>query len=343
MLMNNLNLRIINDKTTWEKFTLTHPEANFLASWNWGQFHLALHNKVFFLGLFHRNSLVGTCLVVKETAKRGNYLTVAGGPIIDWHSSDQFQVIIDHLKSLAQQEHCLFVRIRPQIFDTEKTRLLFSQSGLRPSPMHLTADLTLQLELTPDEAALLTQMRKNTRYSIKQADRLGIKVSISQDPNDIKSFYAHQLALAQKHHFVPFSYDFLHQQFKVFSQDNQAFLFHSTLNQKLLASAFVIFYNQEAVYHYGISTPENNKLPGSYSVLWAAIKEAKSKKIQRFNFWGIAPESKLNHRFAGVTLFKMGFGGHQVAYLPAHDLPTSILYSPVRIFELFRARQRNLQ
>lgn len=204
--------------------------------------------------------------------------------------------------------------------------------------MHLTADLTLQLDLTKDYETLLREMRKNTRYEIKQVDKKEITVEQSQDHVKIKEFYEQQLAVAQKHHFVPFSYEFLFEQFKTFVANDQVVLFSSYQNKKLLASAFIIFYNGEAVYHYGISTENNYKLPGAYACQIAAIKEAQKRGCKIYNFWGIAPKDEINHRFAGVPLFKRGFGGEEVNYLPAHDIPTSLLYWPTYLFETLRKK-----
>lgn len=338
-----INIQPITDKQTWETFLSDHPEANFLSSHNWGSFHQSLGKKVFFLGVYRRTSLVGVCLAVKETAKRGNYLTVAGGPILDWSQTEIAASIFSHLKSLAKQEGCLFVRIRPQIFDTPQNHSLFQSLGARISPMHLTADLTLQLGLDQSKDKLLSQMRKNTRYEIKKADKLKLKTVISKNPEDLKEFDHYQQLLAQKHGFVPFSHQFIYKQFLNFVSDDQVALIHSYQKDQLLASAFVIFYGSEAVYHYGISTPENQKLPGSYACQWTAINEAKDRGLRRYNFWGIAPtDAPQNHRFAGVSLFKRGFGGQEVAYLPAHDLPTSPLYWLTFAFEKLRARSRHL-
>jgi len=340
--MSHIDVHQINDQHTWETFVLGRPEANFLQSWNWGQFHHHLGKKVFYLGVFDQDILVGVALIVKEEAKRGHYLTIAGGPLIDWQNSNITTSLFASLKDLANREHCFFVRLRPQILDTPENHLLIQKLGLKLSPMHLTADLTLQLDLSQTSDQLLSQMRKSTRYDIRRADKLGITVTTSQDPQDIKLFYKIQLDVAHKHHFVPFSYQWLHQQFLSFVADNQVVLFSAHQSQHLLASAFIIFYGQEAVYHYGISTPENRNLPGSHAVLWAAIQEAQSRGITRFNFWGIAPEGKTHHRFAGVSLFKRGFGGLEVAYLPAHDLPTSPLYQATKTFETLRSKLRHL-
>ncbi len=343
--MNKFKISVSNDQQTWKKLILSRPEANFLQSYNWAQFQKKIGKQVWPLLLNQDGQAVAAALTIKEEAKRGNYLTIAGGPLLDWHQ-DQTQAnlkkLLSYLKHLAKQEDCWFIRIRPQIKDTRANRFLVKKLGLKEAPMHLTADLTINLDLEPTEEELLKNMRKNTRYYIRRAKRDGITVKTFKDPAKIQEFYDYQLYLAKKHNFVPFSYKFLHEQFKTFVKDDQALLFNSYLDDELLASAFIIFYNQEAVYHYGISTPKNEKLPGSYAVLWAAIQAAKKRDCQRFNFWGIAPEDEPEHRFAGVSLFKRGFGGKEWAYLPAHDLVVHPFYWVTRIFEELRRRIRKL-
>lgn len=331
----------------WEAFVHSRPEANFLQSWTWGEFQAALHKKIWHIAIQRSDdsALVGCALVVKETAVRGTYFTIAGGPLLDWQTSAaevQFGELLQFLRQLAKQEKAGFVRLRPQALDAPEMQILLQSAGLVESPMHVTADLTVRLNLqqTPDE--LLAQMRKSTRYEIRRCEKVGITVRMSEDSAEIRQFYDLQLNLAQKHGFVPFGYDFLHEQFKAFAAKQQVALFHAYQGSTLLASAFIIFYNREAVYHYGVSTPENQKLPGSYACQWAAILEAQRRNCTHYNFWGIAPANQPNHRFAGVTLFKQGFGGEETAYVPAHDLPTSWLYWFTRQFELLRKKARKL-
>lgn len=338
----NIRTAIVESKENWENFLASRAEANFLQSWNWGVFHQKLGKKVFPLGLFDGETQIGAAMTVKEEAKRGKYLTVAGGPLLDWGNTEHLQKIFEALKELARSEGCQFIRMRPQEVESVELKQLAAQHGWQESPMHLTADLTLQLDLTKSEEELLAEMRKNTRYEVRRVEKLGIEVKQSADPAEIQTFYEQQLEVAKKHHFVPFSYKFLYEQFVTFAADGQVRLFHSYHEGKLLASAFILFYHQEAVYHYGVSTANNDRLPGSYACQWEAIKWAKSQGGLRYNFWGIAPENQPNHRFAGVSLFKRGFGGEEVQYLPAHDLPVSLSYQVVRGFELLRKKMRKL-
>ena len=341
----NFQVISVKDKSIWEAGISQWPQTNFLQSWNWGEFHKNLGKNVWYFQIMNGEKIVGCALVVAETAKRGNYLTIAGGPLIDWTSPTAkliLRTLISKLRIIANKEQSVFLRVRLQEKDSSNICDVLRKNGFLSSPMHLTADLTLQLNLQKSEDELLRAMRKNTRYEIRKAEKLGITVKLSNDRTKIKKFYQYQLQVANRHNFIPFSYDFLQKQFNAFLSDDQVLLIHAYAQKKLLASAFVIFYRDEAVYHYGVSTNDNAKLPGSYACQWEAIREAKRRGIKRYNFWGIAPENQPNHRFAGVSVFKRGFGGEEVAYVPAHDLPFSRWYWITWLFEFSRKKIRKL-
>lgn len=331
----------INDKQTWESLVEFFPESNFLQSWNWGVFQQSIGKEVIRLVWFDDQSQddgrpVAIAQGVVERAKRGDYLAVAGGPLFDWENHSLIESCLDHLRNEASRLDCQFIRFRPQALSQDSLLQKLAKLGLRLSPMHLTADLTLQLDLTQSEEDLLADMRKNHRSTIKKAKKQGITTRLSTDPSEIKDFYQHQVALAKHHGFVPFSYDFLYEQFLIFAKDHQAFLVHALRGKELLATAYVIAYRREAVYHYGISTPANQRWPGSYLAQWRAIQEAKQRGCVRYNLWGVAPKDQPRHRFAGVSLFKRGFGGEEVNYLKAHDLPLNSWYHLVYFFESLR-------
>ncbi|OGE20250.1 hypothetical protein A3E45_05200 [Candidatus Daviesbacteria bacterium RIFCSPHIGHO2_12_FULL_43_11] len=318
--MANVTVKEIIGEMVWENFLANHPEANFLQSWYWGRFHETLGKKVFRLGFYQKNKLVGVMLSIVEDAKRGRYLTVPGGPIIDWKNSGQINAFVEEIHKIARANRCVFVRVRPQLESDEFSKSLFAKHGFTSAPIHLHAELTSQLDITKPEEELLANMRKATRYEIKKALSLGIKITETNSPDAVKSFFKLQISTSKRQKFVPFSYKFLYEQFKVFSQDKKALLYSAELEGKLLAQAFVIFYGQEAAYHYGAGTEEGRKYPGAYLIQWEAIKEAKKRGMTRYNFWGVAPSDKPSHRFAGVSLFKRGFGGSEFEYLHAQDL-----------------------
>lgn len=315
--------REVTDKKEWEAFIATHAEANFLQSWLWGEFHQALNHKVLRTGFYNNEKLVGVMLMIIENAKRGRHGIVPAGPIIDWSNKALVAAAFNTMKELGKKEGCVFVRVRPQLIAHKAEAKQFKDFGFTSAPMHLHAELTWQLDLTQSEDEILANMRKKTRYEIRQADKQSITVSTTQEANAIDRFYEIQLETAQRQKFVPFSKKFLKEQFRVFAAENNAILFEGYKGDELLAQAFIIFYGKEAAYHYGTSTDANRNLAGAYALQWAAIKEAKKRGIERYNFWGVTKPEHTKHRFYGVSVFKRGFGGFEVEYLHAQDLVIS--------------------
>lgn len=341
--MASITVAHVSQQNEWEACVQRYPHANFLQSWWWGEFHKRLNHPIIRLGIYEKGKLTGVCLGIIEHAKRGTYMTVPAGPLIDWGREEIVSACIDALKDAARGSGCIAVRIRPQEHDSPDMRARFSQLKAVPAPMHVHAQHTRELDITPSEETLLSAMRKATRYEIKKANTLGITIIRSTDPDEIDGFYALQLATARRHGFVPFSLPYLKEQFRVFTAAGMATLYSAYKDGVLLAQAYVIFYGLEAAYHYGAGTDEGRKYPGAYLIQWEAIREAKKRGMQRYNLWGVAPEDDASHRFAGLSIFKRGFGGQDVIYLPAQD----IIIDPVRYaffagFELIRKHLRRV-
>lgn len=316
-----IEAKIVTSKSQWEKFIRSQVEANFLQSWMWGDVNEKLDRKVFRVGYFDGKKMIGAMIAELEDARRGRYLAVAAGPIIDWNNMDLAWKWKDSINDIATDNDCVFVRVRPQLESSKASLKLFKKLGLRPAKMHLEAELTSQLDLSASIEEINKNFRKNTRREIKQAKKRGIVVTKTDDPSEIEAFYRMQLATAKRHKFVPFSLDRLQAEFDVFAESNNVLLYSAhTKDKQLIAQAYVIFYGEEASYHYGASTELGRKEPGAYAIQWAAIKEAKNRGCSRYNFWGVVKEDEKKHRFYGVSVFKRGFRGSDVEYLHAHDL-----------------------
>jgi len=249
----------------------------------------------------------------------------------------------EEVKRVARESGGVFIRIRPQLISDEFSMNLFKKLGFKDAPMHLHAELTNQLDISKTEEELLAQMRKTTRYEIRKGISQNLTVEMSTDPELIEGFYQIQLETAKRQGFVPFPKNFLLEQFKVFAENDKAALFSAYHGKQLLAQAFIIFYGSEAAYHYGVSTEAGREYPGAYLIQWEAIKEAKKRGLKRYNFWGVAPEENKEHRFYRISIFKRGFGGTDVQYLHAQDLPLNkTKYFLNYAVETFRKKSRNL-
>jgi len=337
-----VSIQEITDKKIWERFVLSQKRACFLQSWNWGEFRKKMGDVPFRLGIFSNGKLTGVALVVKIFAKRGVHFICEGGPLINWEKRDIFTSLMDYLTNLAHIEKALFIRIRPPILDTPKNREIFKNQGFVNAPVHLHAETTWELDISQDGQEILSGMRKTTRNMIRRAAKEGVKVKTSKDPKDIETLYQLQMETVRRQRFVPFSLAFLKNEFESFLADNQALLFLAEYQGQVISAALILFYGREAIYHYAANSLIFPKIPGSYLLIWEAMKEAQKRGCQIFNFWGIAKTFSPRHPWAGLTLFKTGFGGKRVDFLHAQDLPISKFYPIVYLFETLRRIRRGL-
>lgn len=330
------------NKEEWQSCIDRNDTANFLHSWEWGVTHEAIGKQVHRIGFFDaNNNIVGVMLGIVFPAKRGKYIEVPGGPVIDWTNAELVTCAVETMRALALAERCVFVRVRPQLHDGEHARDLFKNEGFRRAGMHLHAEHTTILDVTQEPEVLLAHMRKQTRYEVRKAERMGIRVDRVPSADAIGAFHEIQQATARRQGFIPPTKSFLQAQAAAFA--DYSFMYQSYQGETLLSMALIIFYGTEAVYHEGASTPEGRNAPGTYAIQWQAIQDAHTKGMQRYNFFGIAPDDNPNHRYAGVTLFKRGFGGEDVHYVPAHDLVINkVLYTKNWAIEGIRKKVRKL-
>ena len=332
------------DQKKWDQFVTSHEDANFLQSWAWGDFHEARKKTVVRrIALDNEEKIIAAYVGQVETAKRGTYMAIAGGPIMDWSNKKLREAVFADIKEQAEKNHCVFVRIRPQIVENEKNRALFKQLGLKPAPMYLSVEYAGILDISKPEEEILAGASQGLRRKIRKAQKNNITVTTSTDPKEIKTFYKIQLETAARQKFVEFSEDFLRKQFEAFAKYDEVKLYTAKLGDEILAQNFMIFYGNEASYHYGVSTELGTKYSGAPLLHMQAMRDARERGIKRYNFWGITAENDTKHRFYGVSQFKRSFGVEELIYLHAHDLIIKpAQYKLTYLLEKTRAKIRHV-
>lgn len=340
--MDRIEVSDISDKNEWECFILGKNPQSFLHSWNWGDVQLEVGNEIYRKGFYKGDKLLGISLFIGQNAKRGKHLIVPGGPILDWRNQQLVKKWLETLKEISEKENYWFVRVRPELLQTLKNEKRLRNLGFVLSPMHLHSENTWILDIRKPESEILSAMRKNTRYMVKKALESDLKVETTKDKESVNILYILQKETVKRHGFVGFPRKLFEAQLKNFGEDNQADLYLVKKGKKVLVAAIIIFYGDCAYYHHSASSEESRKYPASYLLQWQVIKDAKKRGMSYYNFWGIAPEGRSNHRFSGVTTFKKGFGGSRVDWLHAMDYPICWRYWFTNTFEKLRKKIRNL-
>lgn len=328
----------------WNEIIEKFPEANFLQSPSYAKMNELLGAKVITENFGQTNNSndesFGRALIIVRNAKRGRYLEIPCGPLINWQDNKIVRETLTKIRKIAVTEKCVFVRMRPQLLATAENLKLLENIGLKKSPMHLAAEHTVIIDLTKSEEKLLANMRRQTRYEVRRSGKLGITVTKSRSEEIFREFHKIQVETAKRQNFVPPNLKTLMAEKEAL--DSEIYV-AKTPEGEAIAYGLIIKDGKEAEYYEAASTPLNRKLPGAYALLWQAMRDLKAEGYERFNLWGIAPAGQPNHRYAGVTTFKTGFGGEIVEYVPAHDMVISkVKYLKNLVVEKVRKKRRHL-
>ena len=339
-----MEIRKIKNKDIWEGFLREEKEKTFLQSWNWGEFQERMGNKIWRVGVFEEEKPVAIALVSKVSARRGKFLLIQHGPSIKNSKPQPLDLLLEELKKIAKTEGASFIRMNPLWERNWENQDLLKKFGFREAPMHANAyEATWKLDIRSEEE-LLKNMRKTTRYLIRQTlKNQDITIEKSEKTEDAREYVKLNAEVAERQKFVPFSSEFIRNEFEVFLKDNQILLFLGKYKGELAAAAMVLFWSGMAFYHQAASRSKYARFSIPYSLLWEAIKEAKKRDCLLFDFWGyVDPQKQKKHPWAGPTLFKMGFGGEVREYVKTQDLPLSKKYWLTYLFEKIRKIKRGL-
>jgi len=371
------------DQQAWDSFLSQQQFRSFLQSWTMGEVYRDIGQKPIRLEVREGSEIVAICQALLVPARRGHHLSIPYGPIVSTKYGVQSSqmvtdILLPELSRIAREHGCSFLRMSPfWPADFASSQVPNSVA----SPLHLLAEHLWYLPLTEldpwkikekelsshnseisnqrinastnpiTEEELLKNMRKTTRNLIRRAERDGVTIEASADPNrDIEHFLALHEETRQRHGFTPYTHAFFRSQVRRFTGRNECTLYIARFQGEVAAASIHMHAYGETSYHHGASTHRLSKVPTSYLLQWTAIRDALKRGDSVYNFWGIAPVTLAedgsptvtdhNHPFAGVTLFKTGFGGRLLNLTHCMDFPLSPRYHFTRTIERIRKWKR---
>lgn len=335
---------IVEDEREWESFVAQLRPHSFLQSWKWGQLHQYEGARVHRIGVYRAAKLVAAASCIKVDARRGAFLLCPHGPLIaaEVDETVAFGRIIERAETIARTERCAFIRVCPLAENSAAHTQLYRSFGFRDAPIHMHPELAWMLDVTKPEEQLLKDMRKTTRYLIRTMEKKGVEITQSTDQNDVERFWQVYRATVERQQFTPFSKAHLLHEFELFSKNGQVTFFFGSYQGQTIAAAIIVFYNGQAFYHHSGSLHTFRDVNASYLLQWRVIQEAKRRGCTLYNFWGISPADRQRHPWAGLSLFKKGFGGFAEAYIHAQDKPLAQKYWINYLVETARRIRRGL-
>ncbi len=296
-------------------------DNNLLQSEKWQKLQKDLGKKT-----FYEQTVDYTYLAILEKTPVLNYLYVPYGPTSVSPSS--FNEAIEALTSLAKKQNASFIRIEPR--NAQNAKILINKAKFHGVYIKKTKDLnpkeTWVIDLTGTDDDVKAKIPSRLFRYYRNAEKNGITIETSKNPDDIKYLLDLQKALAKTKKINTFSEDYLKTEL---SQDFATLYLvkyknpeeNAETEPKVIAAGLVFDDDTTRYNLQGAQDEEFRKAHATGILTVKLILDAKEKGLTLFDCWGIAPEdAPKDHPWAGFTAFKKTFDGREVDYAGTWDL-----------------------
>jgi lipid II:glycine glycyltransferase (peptidoglycan interpeptide bridge formation enzyme) len=216
----------------------------------------------------------------------------------------------EQLDALAADEKLAFAKIEPAASSKDKnlTRDLLAH-GFKKDKWALHPTKTILLDLRPSENEMISSMEKDTRYSIRAAQRRGVRVVKTKSLERFLAIYR-QTAQRQKFWIAEKEMGLLWQ---IFSKESKAFILIAEWNKTDLAGCLILHHERKAYYYHAASINRLRELYAPYLLVWEAMTKCKEMRLRELDLEGIYdPRVPATKKWQGFTHFKKGFRGDEL-------------------------------
>ncbi|MBI2607356.1 MAG: peptidoglycan bridge formation glycyltransferase FemA/FemB family protein [Candidatus Doudnabacteria bacterium] len=270
--------------------------GSILQSWVWGEFQAALGFKIHrFSGPDFVNLAIETPLIIGK-----KYLYSPRGPLGDVEAG-----LVDPQKLSETDSDIVFARVEPNV----PLSLPRAVKDVQPA-------VNWMLDVEKREEDLLINMKPKHRYNINLAQRRGVVVR-EGNKEDLLIFWKLLLETAGRNKFKLHPQNYYWQLWEKLGPEHAKLLI-AEYQGKPLSGVLLTIFSDTVTYLHGGSSAANKDVMAPYLLHWEGIKLAKRLGMKNYDFGGVSSDPR--HHWAGITRFKKGFGGFEVAYPGAFDL-----------------------
>ena len=268
-------------------------------------------------------------LVLWKDAPLGQRIAyVPRGPIVAPGDSRGLLQALTRLAEIARERRAVFLKVDPELEASFAGEPLRAAGLVRSSQDVQPVLATLELDVGPDEEALLAAMDKDTRWSVKQGPKRGVSVSEVSDDAALRAFYDLYALTGRRADFITRTWEYYRSVWRALIEARLATLRLAYVEGAAVAGAMTWRCGERTLYQTGATNDAARKSHAAYALLWECIIGAKREGAKRFDLGGIPVDvERKDDPMYGPYLFKRGFGGVVRRWIGAHDVvPRPLAY-----------------
>jgi lipid II:glycine glycyltransferase (peptidoglycan interpeptide bridge formation enzyme) len=315
----------------WQAIVERHGSADFLHDWAWAAVaELDGQPQRRFVLSEDGHPVAIVAAQVRRLLGGRSFWYVPHGPVLDYGrdgASELVAATLDGLRAAGRRERAIAVKVEPRIEAGSPELATLSGHRLKRTPGTLQVAQTRIVELAADDEQMLAGFDKDTRYSVRRAQREGVAVRVVREAEDVGAIDALHRLVEQTQQRAGFAMPPLARYRTAWSAlagAGRAQILEARLADQLLASGMLVIEGDRSFYLFSGSRREAAGEPkrfASYALQWEMMRLARDCGVRYHDLWGIAPhDASADHPWHGVGLFKKGFGGREVVWAGSWDL-----------------------
>jgi lipid II:glycine glycyltransferase (peptidoglycan interpeptide bridge formation enzyme) len=330
-----MNITVVDKSEGWNDWLAQSRYGDILQSWEWGEVKKGELWTALRVRAVKDDQVVAQAQILTRKMPLGMSLYyLPRGPVLDYESPEAaatLQQLLDWVKDHAAKHRGLMIKLGPAVgvAGVPNVLTMFDQLGLKPSFRSVQAQHTYIVDLRPDEMAIMQSFDKDTRNLVRRSAREGVVVDRFSDAAEHKGLRTfHNLYLAASEHgkFAPRPWSQFSRLWELMAPLGMARVYIASFEDKPLAANMVLRLGDKSYQLWAGSRRDEPKKFAPYALQWATMQDLKADGVASYDMWGRAPSDDPKHAWAGLSLFKKGFGGQEVEYVGDFDLPLSPTY-----------------
>jgi peptidoglycan pentaglycine glycine transferase (the first glycine) len=312
----------------WDAFVERAPYGTFTQLSGWGTLKSGGGWKQLRLAVGERRdeALAGVQMLVRRVPVVGWQMAYAPrGPVGALDDDDVRQALVGAVREVGAEHRLATLRVDPEVGPDMRYGAALLEPPWRPA-RGIQAPWTRLVDLTLPEEQLRSDLRGKHRQYITKARRGGVIVE-HLDPADgiagdrlaaaLADFYAIVSSTAKRTGFTIREPGYYERAWHAFAPGRRCRLYFAVVAGKRVATIFHFLCGSRAVEAWGGMIEPGGETRANYLLKWQSMLDLRAQGFATYDMWGIAT--------GGIRQFKEGFGGREVRYVGARELPLSAI------------------
>lgn len=332
----------------WDAYVRAHPRATYLQVEPWARVKAATGWSPALVGSTATASgPIGARLLTRPMPLLPwRFAYAPRGPLADEWNEVTNAAWLDALRAAARPggrlERAAIVRMDPEVEPSAPIEAALRASGWRRAH-DMQPRRTRIVDLTPDEDALWSDLRKKWRQYVNKARNAGVivrDVDPRAEPGAFDTFYSVMREVSKRTALPLRSAATFRAVWDAYQPTGESRLLFAEKDGDVEAVLLTVRCGARVVEPYGGMTAAGAESRANYLLKWEAIRSSREQGASSYDMWGLIG--------SGIDHFKAGFGGRELEYIGAWDYTLSPVGAAAfraaeRGRQLYRATRRRLR